>query len=92
MSITKEQALGLHGALESNEIVQVSFEKADGTIRDMVCVLNPGVSGDKYESKSDGKSRTPRTPDPDNQLVWEPAIKQWRNFKYSAVLKWSIGH
>lgn len=87
--ISNKQVLGLHQALESKETVMVEFEKADGELREMVCVIGPDVSGDDYEFKGDdSKVGT----DPDNQLVWEPAIKQWRKFKYSTVVRWAINH
>lgn len=89
MSITKEQELGLRGALESNEIVSVSFIKANGNIRDMICVQSPEVVGDEYEYS---ENEQVNDGDPDNQLVWEQKIKEWRKFKYSNVIKWSISH
>lgn len=91
MSISNEQVLGLRSALESNEVVLVTFEKANGDLRDMVCTISPEVSGDTYEFVGESKEPSQET-DPDNQLVWEPAIKQWRKFKYSAVQKWAVSH
>ena len=89
MSISNEQVVELRGALVAEETVMVVFEKANGDLREMVCVIKPEVSGDDYEFV--GGSKEPKESDPDSQLVWEPSIKQWRRFKYSAVQKWAIG-
>ena len=85
MSLTKDQELGLRNALESDETISLSFVKANGNIRNMICVISPEVCGDVYEHS---ENEQVNDGDPNNQLVWEPALKQWRKFKYSNVIQW----
>ena len=89
MGISKEQVTGLQNALESYEIVEVSFLKANGDLREMVCCIKPEVVGDVYDFVGGTESNVI---DADLQRVWEPAIKEWRNFHYSAVQNWSVSH
>ena len=90
-NLSNEQVIGLREALDDGSTVMVAFEKANGDIREMICVSNPEISGDDYEFKDNGNGSSVNE-DPDNQLVWEPAIKQWRKFKYSRVQNWAIAN
>lgn len=88
MSLSDEQLYNLREELEAGSTIMVEFEKANGDLREMICVLNPEVSGDTYEFK--GGAAAGVADDFDSQLVWEPILKQWRKFKYSAVKRWAV--
>jgi hypothetical protein len=70
--------------------VTVQFTKADGTVRDMQCTLNPEqlpvttgpVDGIVVES---AKSR--KAPDPHSLRVFDVEKQEWRSFRFDRLLK-----
>jgi hypothetical protein len=76
------------------EQITVEFEKADGTVRAMVCTLNE-AKGAKYavnEDKAD--TATPKKkPNLDVCVVWDCTQNAWRSFRWDRLKKieFSIG-
>jgi hypothetical protein len=68
---------------EDYEILRVTFEKADQTIRTINCVRQPPLESQQYVKK------TTRTKTPNNEVcsVWDIDIDQWRSFRYDRVFK-----
>lgn len=74
--LTKEQLLA---SLKLNTL-EVSFEKADGSNRKMICTLDESI--------------VPDSPDKENKLlnlnesqirVWDIEANAWRSFRYDSI-------
>jgi hypothetical protein len=61
-------------------IVQIVFEKADGTLREMNCTLAESVIPSEKAPKNSGKAKN------DNVLaVFDVDKSEWRSFRYDSV-------
>ena len=72
--------------------ITVQFTKADGTVRDMQCTLNPEQLPDIVTTgPEDGivvESAKPRkTPDPHSLRVFDTDKQEWRSFRFDRLLK-----
>jgi len=73
-----EFALWIYGVLKSTEKVTVSFEKKDGTIREMNCTLKDVP---EYVSKTD----TVRKKSESTISVYDIDSQDWRSFRIESV-------
>lgn len=64
-------------------IVNVRFEKADGTMRDMMCTLN-----EKYlpEQKDLEEAIQEKEPNKEVVAVWDLEKESWRSFRLDRVV------
>jgi len=74
--------------------VTIEFEKADGTVRAMVCTLNE-TKGAKYvvnENKAD-TATSKKKPNLDVCVVWDCTQNAWRSFRWDRLkrIEFSIG-
>ena len=93
----KEQIRSWVRGLLSNSEINVTFTKADGTDRDMLCTLDHSripVSGAKPIATTapvDGivrESRKPRKePDPHSIRVFDLEKQEWRSFRFDRLRK-----
>ena len=72
--------------------ITVQFTKADGTVRDMQCTLNPEQLPDLITAGPvDGivaESAKPRkAPDPHSLRVFDVEKQEWRSFRFDRLLK-----
>ena len=72
--------------------ITVQFTKADGTVRDMQCTLNPEQLPDIVTTGPvDGvvtESAKPRkAPDPHSLRVFDVEKQEWRSFRFDRLLK-----
>jgi hypothetical protein len=79
------------GLLVTSKIT-VQFTKADGTVRDMQCTLNPEHLPDLVTTGPvDGivvESAKPRkAPDPHSLRVFDVDKQEWRSFRFDRLLK-----
>lgn len=88
--INSVQIETLRESLSNNGRVLVTFEKADGSLRNMECVLTPEVVGQTYDFNDSIGSGQSRQENPDLQLVWDISENAWRNFRYSNVTEFSL--
>lgn len=66
----------------SNNICEVTFTKANGDERTMICTLMPA-----YLPQTDAPSRAVNTPVPDDLItVWDVEEDAWRSFKPSKII------
>jgi hypothetical protein len=73
-----------------NEIVQLSFTKADGTERQMVCTKNIVHIPQEFHPKTDKVVKLDENGnviESDNITVWDMEAKGWRSFNFSKVLE-----
>lgn len=69
--------------LLSENIMQVEFEKADGSLRKMKCTLN-----EKFlpaPVASDEEVNRNRKPNEEVQVVWDVESNGWRSFRYDRI-------
>lgn len=83
----------VRGLLQNSEVT-VTFTKADGTDRDMLCTLDHSripVSAVKPVQSVDGivrESRKPRKePDPHSIRVYDLEKQEWRSFRFERLRK-----
>ena len=86
----------IKGLLHTNEIT-VTFTKADGTDREMLCTLNGNkiplkpVAPTTNTAPVDGivrESRKPKkTPDPHSLRVYDLEKQEWRSFRFDRLRK-----
>ena len=70
-------------ALKQGKIVEMKFEKIDGTIREMTCCNGPNIVGVDYEFKGG-------TPKSENVVsVWDINAGAWRSFRKDSVVEWT---
>ena len=67
-------------------IVEVNFEKSDGTLRKMNCTLVPEYMHVEY---SEEKSK--RKTNPNVASVWDLDKNDWRSFRYDSVKSVNVG-
>lgn len=66
-------------------IVEVVFEKVDGTLRTMDATLCDAIIPE--QPASDGEVNRNRKPNEAVQVVWDAAIQEWRTFRWASVQK-----
>ena len=69
-----------------NGVVSIVFEKADGTIREMNCTLNPTEMPPQLLTEQQNAARV-RNENPDLLAVWDVDANGWRSFNVSKVRK-----
>ena len=71
-----------------NEIVTVTFEKLDGTTREMRCTLIESKIPDEMKPKNSGKAQSD-----ESIAVFDLEKQAWRSFRYDSVrrIEFSLG-
>jgi hypothetical protein len=74
--------------------ITIEFEKADGTVRAMICTLS-GEKGAKYavnENKEDATA-SKKKPNDDVCVVWDCTQNAWRSFRWDRLkrIEFAIG-
>ena len=64
-------------------VVKISFEKADGTIREMNATLDPQVLPEPVAS--DEEINRNRAPNEEVQVVWDVDANGWRSFRWDRL-------
>lgn len=72
--------------------ITVQFTKADGTVRDMKCTLNPEQLPDVVTTGPvDGivseSAKPKKAPDHESLRVFDTDKKEWRSFRFDRLLK-----
>ena len=67
-----------------NGIISIVFEKADGTIREMNCTLNPTEMPPQLLTEQQEAAKV-RNENPDLLAVWDVDANGWRSFNISKV-------
>jgi hypothetical protein len=70
--------------------VTVSFTKADGTVRDMLCTLNPEQLPTPVVHPVDGivkETKQKKAPDPHSLRVFDLSKQEWRSFRFDRLRK-----
>ena len=67
-----------------NGIISIVFEKADGTIREMNCTLNPTEMPAQLLTEEQNAAKI-RTENADLLAVWDVDANGWRSFNISKV-------
>ena len=67
-----------------NGVVSIVFEKADGTIREMNCTLNPTEMPPQLLTEQQEAAKV-RNENPDLLAVWDVDANGWRSFNISKV-------
>lgn len=80
MNITKEE---LQTQLKT-DTKKITFNKKDGTLREMICSLNPKHLPKKKELKEDAK---PKKENPDIVAVWDMDNKGWRSIILKSIVE-----
>jgi hypothetical protein len=81
------------GLLQNGQVT-LEFEKADGTIRAMVCTLNEEKGAKYIVNETKGEDSTPKKkPNDDVCVVWDCAQSAWRSFRWDRLkrIDFSIG-
>jgi len=79
----KSVDLGLLDVALQASVVTMTFTKADGSLRDMVCTKNFDFVP---ASKTPASVRTGR----DVSVVFDLEVNDWRSFKPSSVISWTV--
>ncbi len=66
-------------------IVEVNFEKVDGTLRKMNCTLVPEYMNVEYSEDT-----SKRKSNPEVASVWDLDKNAWRSFRYDSVKSVSV--
>jgi hypothetical protein len=66
-----------------NGVVEVEFEKSDGTLRKMKATLDPAVLPTPVAS--DDEINRNRAPNEEVQVVWDIEANGWRSFRYDRL-------
>ncbi len=68
----------------------VKFEKADGTIRDMMCTTNPRMI--PYpDNPTEAEGDIPKEKDDNLIVVWDLEKEGWRSFRFERLQSWARG-
>lgn len=67
----------------SETAVPITFNKVDGSIRQMNATLNPALINSTYEKTTDRV----KTPDPDTQAVFDVDKGAFRSFRWDSLLE-----
>ena len=81
----------IKGLLQVSTIT-VQFTKADGTVRDMTCTLNPDKLPDMVTTGPvDGivseSAKLKKAPDHESLRVFDTHKQEWRSFRFDRLLK-----
>ena len=68
-----------------DNVVEVIFNKVDGTERVMMCTLNPTILPESVEKEGGVKVRNP-----DVQCVWDVDNNGWRSFRFDSVVDFKV--
>ena len=69
-------------SLLKNAVVTVTFEKVDGSMREMICTLMESELPPVVE----GDSSTKRRPESETNIpVWDTVAEGWRSFRVDSV-------
>jgi len=71
-----------------NEVVSVTFIKADGDERTMVCTKMLSKIPEEFHPKTESVIKLDENGNPiesDNITVWDTEIEGWRSFNYSRI-------
>lgn len=63
-------------------VILVNFTKADGTVRDMRCTLNPHILQEEIGDYTSENSSTTST---ESVAVWDMEKSAWRSFRLDRV-------
>lgn len=72
------------------EIVELSFTKADGSVRNMVCTKNIAHIPEEFHPKTEKVVKLDENGnviESDNVTVWDKEAEGWRSFNFSKVLE-----
>lgn len=69
----------------SENICNVTFEKIDGTVRDMRCTLIPS-----YILTEQTKTHVPRKQNDEVLAVWDLDKNSWRSFRLDSVINYNV--
>ena len=67
-----------------------NFVKSDGTNRTMLCTLISDYLPERPVLEENSAPAKPRKRNPDNIVVWDVDIGDWRSFNIRSVTKWGI--
>jgi glutaredoxin len=77
-------------SLLQDNIVEITFEKADESRRVMTCTLSGNIiPPEEKERIADGINSTIDS-NPDLQKVWEIEHAQWRSFRYDRLISYQV--
>lgn len=84
---TDEVAQNWLKSLLHTTIVEVKFEKVDGTIRDMKCTLRTDLlpPPEEVEENDDSEEKPKRKVSPDVLRVWDLEKEAWRSFRWDKI-------
>ena len=68
-----------------NDVVTVTFTKADGTNRDMLCTLKESLLPLNFLNGDEQKEQKTRKQNPDVMAVWDMEKMAWRSFRIDSV-------
>lgn len=68
------------------KVLKVNFIKKDGTVRDMLCTLNPDLLPAQIDIE---ESVQKKTQNPDILAVYDLEKEGWRSFRYDSVIGFS---
>jgi hypothetical protein len=71
-----------------NGVVTVTFEKSDGTLREMRCTLQSDFLPPQLLQEG---VYTPRTPNLDILAVWDIENGGWRSFRMDSIKSITVG-
>ena len=80
--------------LLNTEAITVEFVKSDGSLREMLCTLDPDridapvTATGSIDGRPRGWGR--REKDPNVQTVFDLDVKQWRSFRYDRLKKITV--
>jgi len=64
-------------------VVEIQFEKADGTLRTMKATLDPAILPQPVAS--DEEVNRNRAPNEEVQVVWDVDAQGWRSFRWDRL-------
>jgi len=68
-----------------NNVIEVSFTKADGTSRIMRCTLDPKILPPSYIKEDIEKEKTFHVENPNVISAWDVQNNGWRSFRIDSV-------
>jgi len=70
-------------------ILEITFEKVDGTLRKMQCTLDANYISEHYTAP-EKKTETVREPNPDVLAVFDTENKGWRSMRVDKIQAFSM--
>jgi len=68
-------------------VVEIQFEKADGTLRTMKATLDPAILPQPVAS--DEEVNRNRAPNEEVQVVWDVDAQGWRSFRWDRLKEYA---